>query len=246
MFRRPHAATALNAVRPVLRRIGDALPGQCAVCRAWQRGRICTACAAAFGAPRPRCRRCAVGVPAGVALCGACLREPPAFDAAFAAFDYAYPWDGLVAALKFRDALDLAAPLAQQLAAALPPDAPPAVLVVPVPLSQRRLAGRGYNQAWELARRVAGWRGVQGQARLLLRLRDTAHQLELRPDERAANVRGAFAVEPGLQPRLAGRHVALVDDVMTTGATVAEIARVLRRGGAASVQVWVVARTPPG
>lgn len=252
MTRRPPALPPLTPALPglrtglldALRALAGALPGQCAVCRAWQRGRICADCEAAFARPVPRCRRCAIGVPPGVAVCGACLREPPAFDAAFAAVDYAYPWDGLIGALKFRQGLDLAAPLARRLLQALPADAPPAELVVPVPLSRERLAERGYNQAWELARRMAAARGLPAQARLLLRLRDTAHQLRLPEAERAANVHAAFAVEPREAARLAGRRVALVDDVMTTGATAAEIARELKRAGAASVQVWTVARTP--
>lgn len=242
MFRRLLATPPLSA----LRGLADALPGQCAVCRRWQAARVCERCDAAFGAPVARCRRCAIGVPPGVAVCGRCLREPPAFDFACAALDYAHPWDGLLSALKFRQALDLATPLAHRLLQALPADAPPVDLVLPVPLSARRLSERGYNQAWELARRVAAWRGHEAQARLLLRLRDTPHQLDLPAEARAANVRDAFAVEPGCRHHLAGRHVALVDDVLTTGATAQEIARELLRAGAASVQMWVVARTPLG
>ncbi len=121
---------------------------------------------------------------------------------------------------------------------------PPAQLVLPVPLSPRRLAERGYNQAWELARRVARLRGLPAHAELLQRPVDTAHQAALGRAERQANLRQAFMVDPRRRATLAGLHVALVDDVMTTGATVREAAAVLLRAGAASVQVWVLARTP--
>jgi ComF family protein len=194
----------------------------------------------------PRCGRCALEVPRGVALCGACSVEPPPFDAALAAVGYGAPWDRLVTAFKFHDALDLAPTFADLLAeahAATPQSAAPSLLV-PVPLSPRRLRERGYNQAWELARRLARRLHAPADPRLLLRVRDTPHQLALAPDRRAANVRGAFAIEPLRLDAVRGRHITVVDDVMTTTATAAEVARVLRGAGAARVDVWVLARTP--
>jgi len=170
---------------------------------------------------------------------------PPPFDAAYAGAAYAHPWAMLVAQFKFEGALELAPALAGALLAARRRD--PAglpELLLPVPLSTQRLRERGYNQAWELARRLARLAGVRADARLVLRTRATAQQLALPPERRAANVRGAFAVEPLRRGELAGRHVALVDDVMTTGATLAELARVLKQAGAARVEAWVVARTP--
>jgi ComF family protein len=116
--------------------------------------------------------------------------------------------------------------------------------VLPVPLSAERLRERGYNQAWELARRVARSLACEADATLLLRVRDTPHQLALPRERRAANVRGAFLVEPRRVRDLRGCDVAVVDDVMTTGATGAEIARTLKQAGAHSVRLWVVARTP--
>ena len=115
---------------------------------------------------------------------------------------------------------------------------------MPVPLAPARLRARGYNQAWELARRVASALGIAADPSLLLRLRETVHQLALPPLARAGNVAGAFAVEPRRRGELAGRHVAIVDDVMTTGSTAAEIARVLRQAGASTIEIWVLARTP--
>ena len=199
-----------------------------------------------------------------MARCGACLTEPLPFERSVAAVDYAYPWDSLITRFKFHGALDLAPALAQCLADAvrrsgvmspslapslspsLSPSLPPSLLL-PVPLSGARLRERGYNQAWELARRLAPLLRCPADARLLLRMRDTPHQLAFPPAQRAGNVRAAFAIEPRRSAELRGRSVAIVDDVMTTGATAAEVARVLLRAGAARVQVWAVARTPrPG
>lgn len=185
----------------------------------------------------------------GVAVCGTCLAAPPPFDAAFARVDYAYPWDRLIPAFKFHAALDLAPVFAEAIVEACAARdsgaAPP--LVVPVPLSDARLRERGYNQAWELARRAAPRLGGAADPDLLLRIRDTPHQLALPPEQRAGNVRGAFAVEPRRLGEVRERTIAVVDDVMTTGSTLAEIARVLKAAGATRVEVWVFARTPrPG
>ncbi len=221
-------------------------PSLCAVCEGWGAGRVCAACLERFAPVLPRCRRCALEVPAGVAVCGSCLVAPPPFDAAFARVGYGYPWDRLIPAFKFREALDLAPVFAEAIAEACAGrdgDAAP-LLVVPVPLSDARLRERGFNQAWELARRVAPRLGGHAERALLLRLRDTPHQIALPPGERAGNVRGAFAVEPRRLGEVRGGTVALVDDVMTTGSTVTEIAQVLKQAGAARVEIWVVARTP--
>ena len=219
------------------------------MCEGWGAGRVCADCRDRFAPVVLRCRRCALQVPVGVSTCGSCLAAPPPFDAAFARVDYAYPWDRLIPAFKFRDALDLAPVFAEAIVEACAgrerEATPP--LVVAVPLSDARLRERGYNQAWQLARRVAPKLGGIAERSLLLRIRDTPHQIALPPGERAGNVRGAFAVEPRRIGDVRGRAVALVDDVMTTGSTAAEIARVLKQAGAARVEVWVVARTPrPG
>ena len=221
------------------------VPSQCAVCRSWAGQRVCADCLQRFAAPRPRCQGCAIGVADGVVRCGACLKQPPPFDAAVAAVDYAYPWDGLVQRFKFHAGLDLAGAFAGLLRDALGRIGLPAPdLLVPVPLSAARLRERGFNQAWEIGRRVARRIGCAADAHLVLRPKDTAHQVALPPAERAANVRGAFALEPRRRAEVQARTVAVVDDVMTTGATAAELASVLKRAGARSVQVWVVARTP--
>jgi ComF family protein len=221
------------------------IPSQCAVCRGWGAEAVCEACSSRFAAQVPRCERCALQVPAGVRTCGACLVEPPAFDAALAGVDYAHPWSALITQFKFHAALDLTEALATPLLTALRGRATPLPqLVLPVPLSPQRLRERGFNQAWELTRRVASALHLPADAHLLLRVKDSPHQLALPPEERAANVRGVFAVEPLRRAELKGCSVAVVDDVMTTGATFGEIARVLKQAGAARVEAWALARTP--
>ena len=242
----PRAPLSHTVSRAVFRAVSSAaarLPSLCAVCRGWDRGGLCTDCRARHAAPRPRCQRCAIGVPDGVAECADCLRESPPYRQACAAVDYAFPWGRLIGAFKFRGALDLASPLAALLAEAVRRQgALSADLVIPVPLSPERLRERGMNQAWELARRVGANLGVEARSQALLRLIDTAHLAALPRTERRARIRGAFALAAAFPLR--GRHVALVDDVMTSGATVAEASRTLLAAGAATVQVWVVARTP--
>ncbi|HJV96018.1 MAG TPA: ComF family protein [Albitalea sp.] len=229
-------------------RLLHALPTQCAICRDWGDDRICASCRRRFAPAAARCEACAVRVPSGVARCGDCIKTPPAFTRTLTAFDYAHPWDGLIASLKFHAALDLAPALARCLADAVSASAVPRPeLLLPVPLSTERLRERGYNQAWEIARRIGRRLNCDTDAGLLLRIKDTPHQLALPIERRAANVRGAFAVEPTRRAELRGRSVTLVDDVMTTGATAAEMAQVLRQAGAEEVNVWVLARTPaPG
>jgi ComF family protein len=221
------------------------LPSLCAICRGWGEQRVCADCIARFAAPVPRCERCALRVPAGVDRCGACLTDPPPYERTWAAVDYDHPWDGLVTQFKFHAALDLAPALAARMRAARGGVTWAAdELLLPIPLSDARLRERGYNQAWELTKQLVAASKTSASATLLLRVRDTPHQLALPPDQRAGNVRAAFAVEPKRRGELRGRRVTLVDDVMTTGATVAEAARTLLQAGAREVGVWVVARTP--
>ncbi|MGZ8260408.1 MAG: ComF family protein [Caldimonas sp.] len=245
MLAKRWAGVLSDAGADALAAIAQRGPSLCAICRGWGRGRICRACLARFAAPVPRCARCALPVPVSSAVCGACLAAPPAFDGALAAIDYRAPWDRLLTAFKFHDALDLARPFARAIVdAERERAAPRPSLVLPVPLAPARLRERGYNQAWEIARRVAGALDIAAEPALLLRLRETVHQLALPPLARAGNVAGAFAVEPRRRGELAGRDVAIVDDVMTTGSTAAELARVCKQAGASRVEVWVLARTP--
>jgi ComF family protein len=222
------------------------LPTPCAVCRGWSRQRLCAACLQRHAPPRNRCTGCGLSVADGVAHCGACIAAPLPFTHTVAAVDYAFPWSGLVTAFKFHAAIDLADALARVLADAVRAHdaAPPPDAVLPLPLGRERLAERGMNQAWELARRVARRLRLRAEPGALVRRVETPHLADLPRDERAKTIRGAFALAPGASTVIAGRHIALVDDVMTTGATAGEAARTLLGGGAASVRLWVLARTP--
>lgn len=228
-------------------------PRPCVLCGYWDNSGLCAACQQRFlaNAP-PRCPICALPG-ATSARCGGCLREPPPFQACLTLADYGFPWDRLIARFKFKQQPELATLLCEALlpvlrAAAQQADAPPpAQYVLPVPLSPARLAERGYNQAWELARRLARQLALPAQAHWLQRLRDTPHQVGLTRHERERNLHHAMWLTPEGQRGVAGLHLALVDDVLTTGVTAAAASRTLLAGGAASVQVWVLARTPaPG
>lgn len=213
---------------------GRLLGGVCFLCRGAASDALCSACDADL--PRlsePRCPCCALESPRGE-ICGRCLAERPHYDGTRAALAYQFPGDALVQALKFKGELALAGLLGGLLANVVAREE--VDCVVPVPLSAVRLRSRGYNHAAEIARRVAR---ASLEVDLCERIRDTPPQMELPFAERQRNVRGAFRCTRSA----AGRCIALVDDVMTTGATLNEIALVLKDAGAARVVNWVVART---
>jgi ComF family protein len=231
---------------PWLQGISQALrtvPSQCAICHAWPAQRLCDDCVRRFARQRPRCRTCALAVPEGVAHCGACLRHPNGLDACHAAVDYGYPWSGVLQAFKFRGDPGWAGALATLLRSTpwVEPALEAAELVLPIPLAPQRLRMRGFNQALLLAQALAP---ARVQAGLLLRTHDTPAQSGLDRARRLRNLARAFAVEPLCAAQLAGRQVLLVDDVMTTGATLQAAAAVLRQAGAARVTALVLARTP--
>jgi ComF family protein len=234
--------SGLTGVSRRIRYWVDALPSQCAFCHAWPSRRVCDACAARFAQPAHRCDRCALRVPPGVAVCGACLRAPPLLDRCLAAVDYAYPWASALADFKFRGDPGWAGALAQFLRdiPGMVPTLEAVDCVLPVPLSAERLRERGFNQAALLARHLAGARADHAT---LLRLHATEAQSGLPRAERLRNLRGAFAVEPARSSAVAGKRVMLVDDVMTTGATLQAAAEALRAAGAAHITAAVLART---
>jgi len=225
-----------------LQRWAQAPPGRCAVCGAWPARPLCDACVARFAQPLHRCALCALPLPADVPACGACLREPPPLDACFAAVCYAYPWSGLVARFKFGGEPGWAAALAQRMARipGLREELTRVDLLLPMPLAPRRLAERGFNQALLLARQLDR---NKVEPQLLLRLRDTGSQTALDRRARQANVGGAFAVEPLRADEVQHKSVLLVDDVMTSGASLHAAAQALRQAGARRVAAVVLART---
>jgi ComF family protein len=218
------------------------LPAVCEVCGAWPAQPVCAPCALRFAPPTPRCAGCALPVAPGIERCGRCLREPAAFDACLAALPYAYPWSGLIGRFKFRNEPHWASTLAQLMrqAPGIGKAVSDADLILPLPLSGRRLAERGFNQSAEIARRLAP---AKLAPRTLLRTRDTAPQARLDRDERFRNVARAFAVDPRKAGTLRGRGIVIVDDVMTSGASMQAAADAVRRAGAARVTAVVLART---
>jgi ComF family protein len=227
-----------------------ALPNLCALCGNMSHETLCGFCDAAWwNEARLRCAVCAVPLSgfrrasATRYRCADCNATPPAFDATVTLADYRAPLDALAVGLKFRARLALAREFARRLAwsahdALSEHDRPD--VIAPVPLSSRRLIGRGYNQAWEIARPCAKALRVKPDATLVRRVIDTAPQSKLDLDARRQNVGRAFEVTKPVR----GLHVAIVDDVMTTGATLDALARTLKAAGARRVTNLVALRTP--
>ena len=228
--------------------MGSLLPAQCALCAGSCHGVVCSPCRQQYlEQTRRRCRQCANPLADVAILCGRCLRRPPAYDATWTAVDYAAPVDQLLLQLKFGARLAIAPLFAQLLAAAVRRDSgwdAPQVLC-PVPLGPARLVERGYNQALEIARPLARSLDTALQARLAIRVRETRAQSGVAPRERRANLAQAFMVAPQHAGQVVGRHVGIVDDVMSSGHTVHALAAALKRAGARKVTVLVAARTPP-
>lgn len=221
------------------------LPSSCALCGQQCAGVLCAPCRVQYTQPRRRCIQCANPLAAHepVSRCGGCIKSSPAYDATVAAVDYAAPFDALVQQLKFGAQLALAPMCAQLLRDAMLsahglelPD-----ILCPVPLGPRRLAERGFNQALVIARPLARALGVPLAPKMLARPYDTAAQSTMTPAARRRNVRRAFIVEGDV----AGQHVGVIDDVMTSGNTLHEVARTLKDAGATQVTCLVFARTPP-
>lgn len=187
------------------------------------------------------CPVCAIPDPTGE-LCGRCLNKPPHFDRVVAPFMYEFPATVLIQGLKYRGNLACARPLAAGLAEALEKEPYPD-LIIPMPLARARLAGRGFNQAMEISRRVATDFGLDVSVDICHRTREGTPQAVLSWKQRATNIRNAFACDFDVS----GKSVAVVDDVLTTGATLNELALTLKRRGAREVVGWIAARTPaPG
>ena len=206
---------------------------------------LCAACEAELPRNVDACARCAMPLPASVppgSSCGACLRRPPRFDAALVPFRYAYPLDHLVKDFKYRGRLAWGRVLGTVLARHVrAPVSERPERLVPVPLHATRHRERGFNQSSEIARHLARALGIPLDEDLCRRVRATADQATLTAKERRRNLRGVFALE---RPPHA-RHIAILDDVLTTGSTVDELARTLKRGGVQQVTVWAVARAIP-
>ncbi|MES2320522.1 MAG: ComF family protein [Pseudomonadota bacterium] len=226
------------------------LPSCCALCGMGCAGAVCAPCQGQFLALHgPRCRRCANPLSAADARwqCGTCQAQQPAYDATIVAADYSSPLDQLVLQLKFGGALGLAPWFGQALHAAVVAHEGFALpnILCPVPLGPHRLVERGFNQALEIARPLSKSLGIPLRAALAIRALDTAAQSGVAPSQRKKNIRNAFIVAPDALAMVRGQHIGVVDDVMTSGATLNELAATFKRFGAARVSNFVFARTPP-
>ena len=185
--------------------------------------------------PKARCPVCALPTPSG-GICGHCLKSTPAFSRVEALFSYAFPVDRMIQRLKYREHLALAPILGELLAGQVRSDLPDVWL--PMPLHANRLKERGFNQAVEIARELSAQTGAPMQADWASRIRDTPPQAGLKREARKRNLRGAFTC----RGEVSGLHVGIVDDVMTTGSTLDELADALRDAGARKVSCAVIAR----
>ncbi len=188
--------------------------------------------------PAACCPQCALPTPQGE-ICGACLKKPPAFDRTRAVFSYAFPLDSLVQQCKYAHASNLTEFFAARMAERIGIDQPSLDYLLPMPLHPARLAQRGFNQAAEIARRLSPRIGVPWLPNACQRLRNTPSQAGLDLKTRQRNLRGAFTCCIDLS----GKRVALIDDVMTSGSSLDELARVVRKAGAIEIHAWVLART---
>jgi ComF family protein len=235
-----------HLLQQVLSGLPYALPSSCALCGKEHHASLCDECHSQyFSKGKQRCGCCATPLPGAApgTHCGDCLKQPPAFDATIVATDYAPPVDRLVLALKFGNRLEVAPLFAQLMHSATPSMAVPHLLTA-VPLGPRRLVERGFNQALEIAKPLARHMRIKLEPHLVARHVETRAQALLHPDDRQKNIRNAFVVPAAAMGRVRGRHIGIVDDVMTTGETLNELAATLKRFGAARVTNIVFARTP--
>lgn len=231
----PYRDRAASSVAATL--LQQLLPSTCLLCGGdADEGVLCTGCTGDLPAlPEALCPHCAEPTTHGE-RCGACLKHPPHFARTLALYRYDFPADRLVHALKYGHQLALAAWFGQHLVERLAGH--DFDVIVPLPLHPNRLRERGFNQSGEIARHLRISNKIPVDRSSLVRTRETSPQADLPLKERQKNVRGAFECRADFT----GRRVLLVDDVMTTGATANECARVLRLHGAAEVSVAVVAR----
>ncbi len=210
---------------------------------------ICVACETDLPWLGDHCQTCALPLLAAGQTCGECLLEPPAFEQVVAPWQYGFPVDSLITRFKHNAKWPfghlLADVLGQYLQHRFDEGLPRPDVLLPVPLARKRLRQRGFNQAAMLARWLSQSLDLSCEERILRRIKDTDAQQDLDAKARKRNLREAFSLAPDAQVK--GQHLALIDDVLTTGATAQALARLLISAGAARVDVYCLARTPkPG
>ncbi len=213
--------------------------GDCFFCKSPTADYFCEVCETDFFKHKPRCPVCASINQSGL-ICGDCLQKPPAFDNTFVITDYAYPVDRYIQSLKYHDRPEFILHCAQLLANRLKqqvfhlPDT-----LVPVPLHRSRQRQRGYNQSQILAKQLSRLLGVTMHDKDIVRTRKTVPQTDLALERRKKNVKNAFQMigKPNVE------HIAIIDDVITSGSTVDEIARLYKRSGCKEIEVWAIAKT---
>ncbi|MCU7828109.1 MAG: ComF family protein [Candidatus Thiodiazotropha sp. (ex Myrtea sp. 'scaly one' KF741663)] len=229
----------LNFIRSLV------LPERCPCCgiATGSQQFFCNSCYSTLPFNNHACPQCALPLPPQAppqTLCGRCIQRPPIFHRGVTALRYEAPINHLISGLKFNKQLHLAEPLAKLMIDRLGDIEDPPDTLIPVPLHPLRLRERGFNQSLELARLLAKYQALDLNWRAVRRIRSTTAQTGLSEKARRKNLRSAFEVNDDL----AGRHVALFDDVITTGATITELSRTLLRAGVKRIDIWALARTP--
>ncbi len=239
----PVNLAVFRTARSVLAGIAGRLwPGHCLACGdAAGSDDLCAACRRALPRNRSACVRCGLPLAVPADACADCLQRPPPLAATVAAFRYEAPFTRLLPRFKFHDDLAAGRVCSREMAAIVR-EAPRPDALVPIPLHRARLRRRGFDQALELAKPLARDLALPLRSDLLRRVHDTAPQSRLDAPARRRNLRRAFAVDARACARDLPAHVALVDDVMTTGATLHAAAHALLRAGVVRVDAWVCAR----
>ncbi len=234
----------MRYLQAIARQIGNfVLPSRCAGCSAivTQAHSFCLSCWTKLQfLGDSGCDRCGIPLPVQDLTCAECLAKPPAHDGVLSAIIYGEVARSVVTRFKYGRRTGLARVMANGMSRHLQ-DKPDALLI-PVPLHRWRIWQRGFNQSLLIARHLAKTHALKVEPQIILRTKKTPSLAGMRRHERAKTVRGAFALNPKSQNRLAGRHIILIDDVCTTGATANACAKVLKTGGAAKVEILCWAR----
>lgn len=223
------------------------LPGTCLLCgmKTHRRLDLCHFCESDLPWIRHACIRCALPLPTHQSICGECQTKSPAWHHLMCPFSYSPPVDYLIHQLKYRHNLVagqvMGSLLAMHVKLQYGSKSPLPEFIIPVPLHRNRLKERGYNQALELANHISDLLLVPLDTRVCRRIRDTSAQQSLMRSDRKTNIKGAFS----LDKNVSGCHIALVDDVVTTGSTINEISQLLMEAGTRTIDVFCVARTDP-